>query len=145
MRNGDFSASTTPIFDPLTGNQATGADRTQFANNQIPTSRISPIAQRILANVPLPNIDAPIGQPNYQDTTTRERRTDGFDVKVNYQVSSKDQTSIRYSYQRPTVFDAVELRAAISAVRIRTASSASARTRPTRWPATGRAPGATRS
>ena len=105
MRNGDFSASSTPIFDPLTGDQATGANRTQFPNNQIPTSRISPIAQRILANVPLPNIDAPLGQANYQDTTTRERRTDGFDVKINYQVSSKDQTSIRYSYQRPTVFE----------------------------------------
>ena len=31
MRNGDFSASSVPIFDPLTGDQATGANRTQFA------------------------------------------------------------------------------------------------------------------
>jgi hypothetical protein len=106
MRNGDFSASSVPIFDPATGDQATGANRAQFANNQIPNSRISPIAQRILANIPLPNIEGvPLGTANYQDTTTRERRTDGFDVKVNYQASSKDQTSVRYSYQRPTVFE----------------------------------------
>ena len=35
----------------------------------------------------------------------RERRTDGFDVKFNYQLSPKDQLSVRYSFQRPTVFE----------------------------------------
>jgi hypothetical protein len=106
QRAGDFSGSTVPIYDPTTGNLSTGADRTQFEGNRIPTSRISPIAQRILANVPLPNISgAAAGQVNYQDTTVRERRTDGFDVKLNYQASSKDQVSGRYSFQRPTVFE----------------------------------------
>ena len=32
----------------------------------------------------------------------RERRTDGFDAKINYQVSPKDQVSVRYSFLRPT-------------------------------------------
>jgi hypothetical protein len=106
MRNGDFSASSVPIFDPLTGDPATGANRTQFPGNRIPADRISPIAQRILANVPLPNIaGAGIGATNYQDATVRERRTDGFDGKVNFQLSPKDQVSIRYSYQRPTVME----------------------------------------
>ena len=36
MRNGDFSASSVPIFDPLTGDPATGAGRTQFPGNVIP-------------------------------------------------------------------------------------------------------------
>ena len=62
---------------------------------------------------------------NYQDTTTRERRTDGFDVKINYQASSKDQMSVRYSFQRPTVFEPATS-ATISAVPTRTASSAPA-------------------
>jgi len=106
MRNGDFSASTVPIFDPLTGDPATGVGRTQFPGNVIPADRISPIARRILANVPLPNVaGAALGQVNYQDATVRERRTDGFDVKFNYQLSPKDQMSIRYSFQRPTVFE----------------------------------------
>jgi hypothetical protein len=106
QRAGDFSGSSVPIYDPLTGNLATGADRTPFPNNQIPSSRISPIAQRILANIPLPNISgAAPGQVNYQDATVRERRTDGFDVKLNYQATSKDQLSWRYSFQRPTVFE----------------------------------------
>jgi hypothetical protein len=106
QRSGDFSGSAVPIYDPQTGNLASGADRTAFDGNRIPTSRISPIAQRILANVPLPNIEgAASGAINYQDTTVRERRTDGFDVKLNYQASSKDQVSGRYSFQRPTVFE----------------------------------------
>ena len=108
MRNGDFSASSVPIFDPLTGDPATGAGRTQFPGNVIPADRISPIARRILANVP--NIaGAALGSVNYQDATVRERRTDGFDVKFNYQLSPKDQLSVRYSGD-PTVFEAPQLR-----------------------------------
>jgi Carboxypeptidase regulatory-like domain len=104
FRSGDFSAVSTPIFDPLTGD-ADGNGRQQFPNNQIPADRISPIAREILANVPLPNIDAALGQANYQVATTRERRTDGFDVKVNYQATEKDQIAGRYSFQRPTIFE----------------------------------------
>ena len=56
--------------------------------------------------MPLPNIaGVALGAVNYQDATIRERRTDGFDVKLNYQLSPKDQVSIRYSFQRPTVFE----------------------------------------
>jgi hypothetical protein len=102
MRTGDFSASSVPIYDPLTGNPATGEGRTPFPGNRIPAERISPIARQILSNVPLPNIDnAPLGSINYQDATSLDRTTDGFDVKINYQLSSRDQTSVRYSYQRP--------------------------------------------
>lgn len=105
FRRGDFSASPVPIYDPLTGDPETGAGRTPFPNNQIPADRISPIAQRILANVPLPNLEAPLGQANYQVPTTRERRTDGFDIKLNYQAGPRDQLSWRYSFQRPTIFE----------------------------------------
>ena len=87
QRAGDFSGSAVPIYDPLTGDPATGAEpRRSSPATVIPANRISPIAQQILANVPLPNIaGAALGQINYQDTTVRERRTDGFDVKLNYQ------------------------------------------------------------
>jgi hypothetical protein len=106
FRNGDFSASGTPIYDPLTGDQATGAGRTAFANNQIPASRISPIAQRILANIPLPNIaGAALGQVNYQDTSTLQRRNNSVDLKVNYQASARDQFTVRYGFARPTVVE----------------------------------------
>jgi hypothetical protein len=60
MRRGDLSASPTPIYDPLTGN-LNGSGRTPFANNIIPANRIDPIAQRLLALMPLPNLRDPDG------------------------------------------------------------------------------------
>ncbi|MEO8682750.1 MAG: carboxypeptidase regulatory-like domain-containing protein, partial [Vicinamibacterales bacterium] len=48
QRRGDFSATTTPIRDPLTG--------LAFPGNLIPADRISPAAAKLLADfVPLPN------------------------------------------------------------------------------------------
>ena len=105
MRNGDFSEVTTRIYDPLTGD-ITGANRTAFANNQIPADRISPITRRLLQFVPAPNIaGAALGQNNFQQAQVREKTTDGFDTKVNYTLSAKDQISGRLSFMRPVVFD----------------------------------------
>ncbi|MEO6235429.1 MAG: carboxypeptidase-like regulatory domain-containing protein, partial [Vicinamibacterales bacterium] len=105
MRNGDFSAVSQHIYDPFTGD-ISGNGRAQFPNNQIPADRISPIAKSLLAFVPLPNIPgAPLGQVNFQQAQTREKTTDGFDAKVNYTMSEKDQMSYRVSFMRPVLFD----------------------------------------
>ena len=105
MRNGDFGEVSTRIYDPLTGD-VSGNGRTAFANNQIPQSRISPIARSLLAFIPEPNIPgAALGQNNYQKAQTREKTTDGFDAKVNYSINEKDQASFRVSFMRPVVFD----------------------------------------
>jgi hypothetical protein len=105
MRNGDFRAVPSRIYDPLTGD-VSGANRVAFANNIIPQERISPIARRILALIPEPNIPgAALGQNNYQKAQTREKTTDGFDAKINYTMTAKDQMSYRVSFMRPVVFD----------------------------------------
>ncbi len=104
MRNGDFGEVSTGIYDPLTGD-INGNGRTAFANNVIPADRISPIAQRLLALIPEPNVAAALGQNNFQQAQTREKTTDGFDAKVNYAMNEKDQTSFRLSFMRPEVFD----------------------------------------
>ena len=105
MRNGDFSAVPSAIYDPLTG-ALNGSGRTAFPNNQIPQNRISPIARQLLAFIPEPNIaGAPLGQNNYQKAQTREKTTDAFDTKVNYTLSEANQLSYRISFQRPVVFD----------------------------------------
>jgi hypothetical protein len=54
QRAGDFSASKTPVIDPLTGQP--------FRGNQIPASRFDPVAAKILSEglMPLPN--TPTGQ-----------------------------------------------------------------------------------
>jgi hypothetical protein len=105
MRNGDFGAVPSRIYDPLTG-AVDGSGRTAFANNQIPQDRISLIARQLMAFIPEPNITgAPLGQDNYQKAQTREKTTDGFDTKLNYTVSEKNQLSGRLSFQRPLIFD----------------------------------------
>ena len=104
-RTGDFSSSTTDIYDPLTGNPD-GTGRVKFANKQIPPDRISPIAKAILAQIAAPNIaGAGFGQANYDWTSTRVKNIDAFNVKLNYTPTQKDNFSVRLSYQRPTISD----------------------------------------
>src|SRR5262249_34133878 len=104
MRNGDFSAVSQHIYDPLTGD-ASGNNRATFANNQIPANRISPIARQLLSFIPLPNLAAPLGQNNYVKAQTREKTTDGFDAKVTHTMTERDSMSYRLSFMRPVVFD----------------------------------------
>ncbi len=56
MRTGDFSASPTIIYDPTTGNIATGAGRTPFPSQMIPANRISPIFQDYMSLLPEPTL-----------------------------------------------------------------------------------------
>jgi hypothetical protein len=105
FRNGDFSQAPTIIYDPATGN-ADGTGRQPFPGNIVPPDRISPIARRILNLLPPPNIDgAALGQNNYQIPEVRERTTEAFNVKVNAQLSERDSLSVRYSFQRPEIYD----------------------------------------
>jgi len=104
MRNGDFSAVAQHIYDPTTGDVG-GNNRAQFAGNVIPADRISAISRKLLSFVPLPNIDAPLGQNNFAQAQTREKTTDSFDAKLNYTLSARDQMSYRVSFMRPVVFD----------------------------------------
>jgi hypothetical protein len=105
FRNGDFSGASTIIYDPATGNPD-GTGRTPFPNNRIPASRLSSIAQTLLANVPLPNIaGVPLGTTNYEQPYVREKRTNQFDVKITSQITPSDNLSVRYSYQNPTTYD----------------------------------------
>jgi hypothetical protein len=104
MRNGDFSAFSQHIYDPLTGD-SNGNNRVPFDNNIIPANRISPIAKALIALMPAPNLNAALGQNNFQKAQTRDKTTDGFDTKVTYTAGPKDQMSGRLSFMRPVVFD----------------------------------------
>ncbi|MPZ20799.1 MAG: TonB-dependent receptor [Luteitalea sp.] len=105
FRTGDFSAAPTVIYDPLTGNPD-GTGRTPFPNNRIPVGRISPIARRILENLPMPNLDGvPLGGTNYEKPYVREKRTNQYDIKITTQLTPGDHLSIRYSYQNAATYD----------------------------------------
>ncbi|MBI4903331.1 MAG: TonB-dependent receptor [Acidobacteria bacterium] len=104
FRSGDFSTQAARVYDPATGDRITGAGRTPFPDNKIPTSRISPIATKLLSFVPVPNINNNLIN-NYASSTTRKKDQDSFDVKVDHQQSDKNRFSVRYSFQRPVVTD----------------------------------------
>jgi len=104
-RQGIFTEVTNGIYDPLTG-AINGTGRVAFAGNVLPAGRISPIAQKLLAFVPMPNIaGAAFGQNNFTQAQTREKTTDGFDVKISQTLNRRDQLSYRVSFMRPVVFD----------------------------------------
>ena len=47
FRAGDFSSQTQLVYDPTTGDRVTGAGRTPFPGNKIPSAQISPIAAKL--------------------------------------------------------------------------------------------------
>src|SRR5437899_12290359 len=105
MRSCGFRADTQVIFLPFPG-YVGGNNRAVFPGNVVPANRISPIAQRLIGFIPEPNIaGAPLGQNNYQKAQTREKTTDGFDMKLNISAGAKDQLSYRVSFMRPVVYD----------------------------------------
>ncbi len=111
-RGGNLSSGLTlaipvVVYDPSTGNPD-GTNRLPFAGNIIPTSRISPIAQKILNLVPAPNMGGSETAPsnNYFALLPYTKDTNSFDVKVDDSASDKSRLSARFSYGRPVTFQA---------------------------------------
>ena len=68
--------------------------------------RLAIIALAILAQLPQPNIPgAAFGQVNYElPSSEREKTTNAFNVKLNYNPGVSDQLSLRFSFQRPEIY-----------------------------------------
>lgn len=91
-RAGDLSSVTAAIRDPVTG-QA-------FAGNQIPSSRISPIATAILSNTnlyPLPNRSVSGVTGNFVGDRLQTIRAKQGDGRVDWNASAKDKIFGRFS------------------------------------------------
>jgi outer membrane receptor protein involved in Fe transport len=90
QRMGDFSAllPKTQLIDPLNGKP--------FANNQIPLMRMDPVSVKV-ANMllPLPNSGTQFVGPENQNLDDTQ-----YLVKIDHQISSKNQFSGRYYYDQ---------------------------------------------
>jgi outer membrane receptor protein involved in Fe transport len=95
-RQGDFSAYSVPIFDPATGPPTA---RTQFPNNQIPQSRLSPQALAVLRLIPMPN--APGREngtiDNYVASGSEAFDANSFNVRVDGRLADGLNMFGRYS------------------------------------------------
>jgi Carboxypeptidase regulatory-like domain len=99
MRTGNFSETAT-IYDPLTtrANPAgSGVIRTAFANNQIPSSRWDPIAAIMVNAYPQPTGTGRFN--NYLANLVQNQKWNQGDVRVDHQISPRDNFFARYSIQ----------------------------------------------
>jgi hypothetical protein len=97
QRAGNFSAYNTGIYDPATGN-IDGTGRTLFPNATIPANRINPIATKLLALIPLPNL--PGTTANYYNSAPMSLDRNNYDVKVNWNRTQSHQIWTKFSHMK---------------------------------------------
>jgi hypothetical protein len=102
IRSGNMSGSTTPVYDPMTGN-SNGTGRTPFPGNIIPLSRQSPIVtQGILPLLPLPNYSGLTS--NYYSSGKEYNSREQTDGKMNYRPTDKLSLSARVGDTTAAIF-----------------------------------------
>jgi hypothetical protein len=135
FRSGDLTSSTTPIYNPFTGNSngtsrqqlvATSAPgiatvqgpngitdqrdaynpacKTGSCPNIVPLALIDPISAKLMAF--LPPTTGTGNTNNYFALLPFHKDTDFVDGKVDANITDKDRLSARFSYQRPSIFQA---------------------------------------
>lgn len=90
MFTGNFSGLNTTIYDPTT--------KTPFPGNIIPSSRLDPTSQKLLAYYPPANIAGNGLQSNYVRSAASPNNRDGFILRMDFIESPKSQWSGRYSW-----------------------------------------------
>ncbi len=93
-RTGNFSDTTTQIYDPSTGN-ANGTARQPFASQTIPSARLDSISSQILALVPKPGLDR--FTENLFLSAPLELDRTNWDIKLNWNASDKTTMFTRYA------------------------------------------------
>ena len=98
-RQGNFS-ETAPIYDPLTTRanpNGSGFIRDQFPGNIIPPSRFDPISYKMINAYPLPT--GPGRFNNYLANLVQNQQWNQGDVRVDHQISPRDNFFARWSIQ----------------------------------------------
>ena len=101
LATGNFSGTTTTIYNPATGN-ADGSGRTSFPGNSVP---VSSVAQQLIALLPAPNVPQNGATNNYFATTDYSFDRYHADFKMNYNPNQKSSVFGRYSLSPATIND----------------------------------------
>ncbi|HXE14413.1 MAG TPA: TonB-dependent receptor [Bryobacteraceae bacterium] len=81
-RNGDFSQSGVPIYDPNFPGQ-----KVVFPNNIVPANRIDPNGQKLLSLFPLPNGEGPGNQYNWSGVSVNKQPRRDSVLRGDYNIS----------------------------------------------------------
>ncbi len=104
-RTGNFS-KLNAVFDPLTTRpdpaNPSKIIRDRFLNDQIPTTRMDPVAVKLMELYPLPQNTATVN--NYTYNPKKEQDNETFDVRVDHKLTEKDSFFARYSFNDTRTF-----------------------------------------
>ena len=101
IRSGNFSSKNVTIYDPFTGNNINGSDRSPFTNATIPANRISEVAKKVLPLIPLPNLPGELN--NYYSSGTQLFDRNNYDGKLNWNRTEKHQVWFKFSHMDASV------------------------------------------
>jgi hypothetical protein len=106
LRQGNFTATGTTIYDPNTG-AANGTGRVPFVGNIIPTSRIAFASAKMIALMPEPNQASAATTPtnDYFGSGSYSSTHHNIDSKLNYTPNEKSSVFLRYSVSPSNIFD----------------------------------------
>jgi hypothetical protein len=105
MRQGDFPSTILDPFnvDPVTGNNLAYPGNHIPSGSQCTSSQdcSNPVAASLLNYIPAPNISgATFGNANYLQQTPTPSNTNGFDLRVDRTITSKQSLFVRWSWKR---------------------------------------------
>ncbi|MDE1175841.1 MAG: carboxypeptidase-like regulatory domain-containing protein [Edaphobacter sp.] len=102
-RAGDFSNLTNAsgvllkIYDPTTTDPVTG-QRQQFAGNKIDPSRMSPLAQKLMAITPLPTSnDNPLVAPNLNTAGINNATIPQYNFRIDHTLNERNRAFLRFT------------------------------------------------
>ena len=106
-KTGDFSGFN-PILDPNT-TVVNGSDvkRQPFPGNRIPLGRFDPVALKLMAFMPDPNVAGSISSAgvanNYLTNPVEPNDTDQGDVRIDHKIANSDSLFVRFSMSDQTL------------------------------------------
>jgi len=104
-RAGDFSGSSTLIYDPASRSLGPNGivTSTPFAGNRIATTRLDPAALKYQTLLPVPNAGGPNATSrNYLGTSPTSLGRNQGDVRLDERISEKDSLMVRVSVSKQT-------------------------------------------
>ncbi|HML15665.1 MAG TPA: hypothetical protein VK419_01515, partial [Bryobacteraceae bacterium] len=103
-RIGNFSGISNVIYDPDAKIRRPGrsVSNAPFPNNQIPLTRISPIAQGLLKYLPLPNQNIATTNNDYRLIAANPNNSQNLNTRVNTTITQTDTLAVTFNLQKRT-------------------------------------------